>query len=429
MHVALISTVYPPENGWGGIGTYAWHMARGWVKRAHRVTVLCGYRNEPSVQEHDGVRVVRRVPTAGLTPLERSEAIASLLEQEISSEGIHAAEFAEYGADGVVFQRRHENFPTVVKLHCPTRLCSMGEAPGWQEPFRKRYLARAPRLVDALEQESVRRARVVLSPSEWLLDKVRELNWVLPGNTAVVRNPFDGWNHPEAADQKDPGTPRVLVLGRLARIKGVDLLPDIFRHVWRELPETQFELVGQDTWRTARMSWMQTLLQRTQPAQRSRLIFHGGVAHPELPLLLARHTTALFASRWENAPYTLTECMWAGLACVVGSGGGAHEVGEHERSVLNTARSVHAMASALVALLRDAGKRARLGHAARERVRNEFASERIAALMEQQYHQAGANPRQPAALHCPTVPVPSAGPKPSALNPLGTYLPQPGRVA
>src|SRR5881409_593801 len=126
MHIAYITTTYPPETGWGGIGTYVFHMARGMVARGHLVTIICGYAKEPSEITDGNLRIIRQIPPR-LGPAERSEGVAHILEQQIAENQIDVGEFAEYGGDGLVFQRRHPEFPTVVKLHCPTRLCSIGE--------------------------------------------------------------------------------------------------------------------------------------------------------------------------------------------------------------------------------------------------------------------------------------------------------------
>ena len=44
MRIALLSFEYPPETGFGGIGTYTWHQARALAKLGHEVHVLAGAR-------------------------------------------------------------------------------------------------------------------------------------------------------------------------------------------------------------------------------------------------------------------------------------------------------------------------------------------------------------------------------------------------
>src|SRR5262249_3311825 len=180
----------------------------------------------------------------------------------------------------------------------------------------------------------------------------------------------------------------VLVLGRLARIKGADLLPRILRGVWREAPGTRFEFVGQDTLRTRHEGWQSYLLRHTPSSGQANLAFRAGVSFAELPSVLARHRVGLFVSRFESASYTLMECMWAGLACVVASQGGAQELGEDGQSVLNTSRRPSAIVTNLVRLLRDGELRRRLSIGARARVEAAFHPARIAAQMESIYERA-----------------------------------------
>src|ERR1700722_14186708 len=61
MKIALLSFEYPPETGYGGIGTYTWYQARALVKLGHEVHVLAG-SSEPiplTTRTHDGVHVHR----------------------------------------------------------------------------------------------------------------------------------------------------------------------------------------------------------------------------------------------------------------------------------------------------------------------------------------------------------------------------------
>ncbi|MBI2998700.1 MAG: glycosyltransferase family 4 protein, partial [Deltaproteobacteria bacterium] len=61
MKIALLSFEYPPETGFGGIGTYTWYQARALVKLGHDVHVLAGATESTGLraQEHDGVKVFR----------------------------------------------------------------------------------------------------------------------------------------------------------------------------------------------------------------------------------------------------------------------------------------------------------------------------------------------------------------------------------
>src|SRR5262245_39578011 len=61
MKISLLSYEYPPETGFGGIGTYTWYQARALAKLGHEVHVLAGATQATPLlaTEHDGVKVFR----------------------------------------------------------------------------------------------------------------------------------------------------------------------------------------------------------------------------------------------------------------------------------------------------------------------------------------------------------------------------------
>ena len=61
MKIALLSFEYPPETGFGGIGTYTWHHARGLAELGHEVHVLAGATSATALRSElcDGVAVHR----------------------------------------------------------------------------------------------------------------------------------------------------------------------------------------------------------------------------------------------------------------------------------------------------------------------------------------------------------------------------------
>jgi len=61
LHICLVSDEYPPDTGWGGIGTYAYNLARGLVRSGHRVTVVAGCADVPGTTDEDGITVHRIV--------------------------------------------------------------------------------------------------------------------------------------------------------------------------------------------------------------------------------------------------------------------------------------------------------------------------------------------------------------------------------
>ena len=62
MRVCLISREYPPDTGWGGIGTFARHLAHGLKELGHDVEVVSLAKNSAGSAEVEGILVHRVEP-------------------------------------------------------------------------------------------------------------------------------------------------------------------------------------------------------------------------------------------------------------------------------------------------------------------------------------------------------------------------------
>jgi glycosyltransferase involved in cell wall biosynthesis len=108
----------------------------------------------------------------------------------------------------------------------------------------------------------------------------------------------------------------------------------------------------------------------------------------DLPSFLRQYSLAVFASTWEIFPYEQLVCMWAGMACVCASGGGAKELGESGRSLLLSPRRPAAIARRVAGLLKYPEFRAQIGRSAKIHARQKFSGHRIADLMFAVYASA-----------------------------------------
>ncbi len=99
----------------------------------------------------------------------------------------------------------------------------------------------------------------------------------------------------------------------------------------------------------------------------------GWVSHHEIDDHYAWADILVLGSRMEGLPVVLMEGMASGLAVVATAVGGVPELITSGRDgLLVPAQNSHAMAEAVARLIRDPEERARLGVAARERVRKDF---------------------------------------------------------
>src|SRR5579862_1734461 len=134
MNIALLSFEYPPETGFGGIGTYTWYHARALTKLGHNVHVVAGSKQELplSTLERNGVTVHRYRPGGRMMKLfnglgrwkcwwtrqrlENGWSMYRALESLRLRYRFDLIEMPECGAEGYLINSRVKT-PTVVRFH------------------------------------------------------------------------------------------------------------------------------------------------------------------------------------------------------------------------------------------------------------------------------------------------------------------------
>ena len=181
MRIALLSYEYPPETGYGGIGTYTWYQARALAKLGHEVHVIAG-ATQPTrlaASEHDGVQVfrfrgdgfiMRGVRSLGLLRLwwtkNRLENALSMyhgLRSLMRRHEYDLVEMPECGAEGLLVANLLR-VPALVKFHSPSRLIMH------LYDVRRSDIA----FCSYLEQLGIRGADALTSCSRFLADEARE---------------------------------------------------------------------------------------------------------------------------------------------------------------------------------------------------------------------------------------------------------------
>jgi len=174
----------------------------------------------------------------------------------------------------------------------------------------------------------------------------------------------------------DPERPVVLAVSRLVPRKGFDVLLDAVVGLH---PSVQTVIAGSGRDRRR----LETRARRLGMGGRAR--FLGRVPDDSLPDLYG--CADVFAmpcrDRWagleaEGFGIVFLEAAACGVPAVAGRSGGAHEaVADGETGIVIAARDVDALRDALSGLLEDAGRRTRMGEAARRRAERDFSCDRL----------------------------------------------------
>jgi glycogen synthase len=380
VRIALLADEDP---GWGGIGTYTGvlgealstlghdvHLVlRGWedegVERLGRLTVHRVVVPDPSWRRGT-VAAISRLYVARESLLFSARAAAVL--RRIEADVVEAPEFH---APGLVAALRR--LPVVARLHAPAFVTARLAAE------RRSFDARAG---EALEVIGAHAARAVTAPSRALADAVRR-RWRLR-RTEVVPNPVDEHFFTPGPTAEVPAS--ILVVGRVERGKGQDVLVEALPAIRARVPEATVRLVGQDGGAAA------ALARRARELGVGDVVaFEGARARTELPDLYRSAAVCVVPSRFEAFGYTAAEAMACARPVVAARAGGLAEVVRDGRDGLLVApEDPMALAAAVVRLLGDAEERRRLGAAARARIEQVFAARVVAERMAVRYAEVVA---------------------------------------
>jgi glycosyltransferase involved in cell wall biosynthesis len=174
---------------------------------------------------------------------------------------------------------------------------------------------------------------------------------------------------PSRSEDMLPPRPRAVFTGRLHPQKNLDVLIDVWPAVARATGAS-LVLVGQGPERDR----LEEKARRLGLAE--KVVFAAPV--PDVADLLRAADAFVLPSVAEGMSNSLLEAMAAGLPCVASDIGGNQDLlGHEDAGLLVPGGSPERWTEALTKLLSDASLRERLGAAARRRVENEFALERI----------------------------------------------------
>jgi glycogen(starch) synthase len=406
MNIAILSYEYPPETGFGGIGTYSYYHARALARLGHTVHVFAG-STQPGIfhSEHDGVRVTR-VRKDGwlhraLAPararhyfwfqnrVETAYAVHVAMRQALEHERFDIVEAPECGADAAAISLLL-NVPIAVRFHSPARLI--------MDTYDTPKLDRT--LTAFVEQIAIDRARVWTACSRFVADEV-EARMGVAGPVHVIPNGIDLelFDRDGGVDVTTRfGLPRdgliVLFANRMEERKGIHLMGEIAVRVMQRHRHVHFVLAGRDLFgyvasRVLPMIEAQGLVDR----------FHvlGGLGLVDVRALLKRSDIFLLPSMWENCPYSCIEAMAAGCGIVSSDCGGMPElVADGQNGLLARSGDAESFVRRLDELIEATGLRERLGAAARTTVERRLTDIDVARRIADLYRTTlSAQPAAP----------------------------------
>jgi glycosyltransferase involved in cell wall biosynthesis len=380
MRILMLCYEFPPLGG--GASKVAHGLSKELVRLAHQVDlVTMAYRGLPESEWVDGVRVFRvpcirtrrhacSLPEAGsyLIPVIRK--VRRLVRTKHYD--INHTHFIL--PDGLIawLAQKFADLPYIITAHG-------SDVPGYN-PDRLKI---THKVVAPVWKEITRNAAQVVCPS--LILKSLASKRMENSKIVLIPNGFD-YNRFQPHGEK---VKRILIVTRMFKRKGVQYLLKSLEDL---VLDYEVHIVGDGPYLPT--------LKRMAGNIKAPLRFWGWLDNqsPILKELYEASKIFVLASEEENFPIALLEAMASELAIITTKGTGCAEV-VGDTAVLVEPRNSKMIRSALKKLTRDTSLCARLGKAARRRVKTNFSWDIVAKRYVEQYlkHAQFAGSRRPKA--------------------------------
>ncbi len=398
MRILYISNEYPPETGFGGIGTYCRSMARGMALLGNEVHVVArSIDNIPRLQLDGPVqihrissgeyplpshkffflfrKICRRLLPHSLVRLAWSRQVFFTylsLQKDIGEFDI--VEFPECGAEGFYFRKLKKTRKTIflARLHTPWELVSSLNKTE-ENPVENRLLS-------FMEKQSVGFCRGVSCPTRALAEFVKE-QWRVK-HIEVFPNPIctDEYELTNGSDW--------IYTGRIEYRKGIHVLIEAYAKLNASEKPPKLRLIGRPFGSIGDKDYaiyIQDLIEKFDLSKNIEWI--RGTDHQSIKTFLLQSEVAIFPSLWENLAYSCLEAMACGCVAVASRCGGFPEMITHEHDgILFESQNSDDLAQALYRILKNPSLRDKLRHAARETIKIKYDQAIVCKLASDWYN-------------------------------------------
>ena len=337
VRICIVSPEFVGPSRNGGIGTAYTALAEALSHAGHEV--VCLYTKGAECASNDIAYWVDRYRARGLrlVPLKRAGApldaigysvmaydVYAWLKQADTFDVVHFPDWQALGYHaqvakrlGVAFARTH----FCVGLHSMT---------AWLKFANQEHLANPIDLqLDFMERQTVALADSVVSPSRYLLEWIAARGWTLPDQAFVHQNivPQNARGIADAARQGVQSTSEIVFFGRLETRKGVQLFCDAVDRLQPLLRTraTRITFLGKDA-KVGHVGGEQYVRHRAQAWDLEVQFLNDLDQVGAMAYLRGDGRLAVIPSLIENSPYTVLECLGAGISFLASRVGGIPEL-------------------------------------------------------------------------------------------------------
>jgi hypothetical protein len=386
LNICLISREYSPDTGWGGIGTYTYHLAHGLVNLGHQVHVIAQSLDVDKDYIDDNVfvhRIAHRTFFYNKSflkefalRLEYSHRVYKKLKEVINKYHIDIVEVPNFSAEGFVYSL-FKKTPLVTRLH--THFSEVIEFSQWPRTF-DRYLS------CWLEDSTILRSDLVTCSTRKHQEIIFNEIGLDSKNTEIIPLgiPLPDFKQDNSKNEH-PLT--VLFIGRLENRKGVHILLKAIPCVLEEAPDTKFLIIGRDTYINEDFisfsgeeghSFKNKLIKGTPEKYLKNVYFLDYVDNKTLAQYYSSCDIFVAPSLYESFGFIYIEAMsYAKPVIGCGVGGVPEVIKDGQTGILVPPEDHLSLAEAIIRLTKNAELRMKIGINARKHVENNFTRDRM----------------------------------------------------
>lgn len=392
MRICFISNEYPPETGFGGIGTYTYSLAQGLSEKGHDVTVITKAFGKESIIKDGRVKVHRifdkKVPFEGFSKIFNlfsgkgfnyywhSKSVFLKIEELIEKDGkFDVIEGPLW--DGECFAYSPQiGIPLVVRLQTPI--------------FKSREILgkKQNKVIEFIEKKSLQKATLIASISKNIGEVVSK-HYKIPKDKILLS--YLGIKLPDISNPIfRKNSFKLLYVGRLEKRKGTEEFIEALPEILKKNTKITIDIVGKDYYQApGNTNYFEYFKNKVQKKFWSRVIFHGFVSNEKLKKFYKYCDIFIAPSRYESFGLIFLEAMAYGKPVIGTKVGGIPEiVKDKEMGLLIDVNEPGQIADSVIKLFNNEKLRERLGKKAFEYVRKNFSVERLTEESLSIYNQA-----------------------------------------
>ncbi len=254
------------------------------------------------------------------------------------------------------------------------------ESKPWQRRFFRKDVTQIIAITQAVRDRWLARSGQFMPPER--------IQVITPGVDPEFFHPGVDGTPVRAQLGIEPDVPLVGMIARFQHVKGHDIFQAMAQHIHAQMPEARFAVAGENVFGVTKdEAHKQMILEhaQTDPVLRETLTYLG--FWPDARELIAAADVIVCPSRFESLGMVHLESMAMARPVVsMNNGGPAETVLDSKTGYLVPAEDPAALADRVLALLRDADLRQRMGAAGRARALAHFTAagyaDQFAALVE-----------------------------------------------